>query len=347
MLGKRRRLAILAEGSFTPLEGKTAVGVLRYCPDEVAAVIDSTRAGRTAEACVGLGGAVPVVGDLAGAAAHGADSLLIGIAPQGGELPAAWRVMVRAAIERGWDVLSGLHSFLADDPELAALAGARGVDLLDVRRPPARRPVAAARAAGVEALVVLTVGSDCNVGKMTAALELRRELQERGVRAAFVATGQTGIMIAGSGLPMDAVVSDFLSGAAEMLSPDAHPAHWDVIEGQGSLSHPAYAGVSLGILHGSQPDIFVLCHEPSRSHLLGYPGFPTPPLADAIALNLKCGALTNPAIRCGGISFNTSALSAAEADAVMREASQALGLPVADPIRGGPAFERLVEACLG
>ena len=153
-------------------------------------------------------------------------------------------------------------------------------------------------------------------------------------------------MIAGSGMPMDAVVADFIAGAAEVLSPAAAPDHWDVIEGQGSLFHPAYAGVSLGLLHGSQPDVLVLCHEPGRTHLLGYPDFPTPSLPDAIALHLRMGSLTNPKIRCAGVSFNTAAMSPAEADELMQRTSRDLGMPVADPMRGGAAFERLVEACL-
>jgi uncharacterized NAD-dependent epimerase/dehydratase family protein len=153
-------------------------------------------------------------------------------------------------------------------------------------------------------------------------------------------------LIAGSGIPMDAVISDFESGAAELLSPDAAPDHWDVIEGQGSLFHPAYAAVSLGLLHGSQPDVFVLCHEPGRKSLIGYPDFPTPGLAEAIDLHCRMGALTNPAIRCAGISFNTSALEPGRAAVVMDETARSLGLPVADPLRGGAAFERLVDSCL-
>ena len=277
--------------------------------------------------------------------ARGARSLVIGVANTGGIIKSNWLPSLVSALEAGLDIVSGMHSRLRESRELKTTAERLGRQLIDVRQPPSGIPVGTGRKRTGKRL--LTVGTDCALGKKYTALALTAAFRKRGVDADFRATGQTGIMIAGSGLPMDAVVSDFLSGAAEMLSPDAHPAHWDVIEGQGSLSHPAYAGVSLGILHGSQPDIFVLCHEPSRSHLLGYPGFPTPPLADAIALNLKCGALTNPSIRCGGLSFNTSALSVAEADAVMRDAAQALGLPVADPIRGGPAFERLVEACLG
>ena len=185
MLGKARRLALMAEGRFTPLDAKTAVGVLRYRASEVAAVIDSTRAGQTAAACVGVGGVIPVVADVESAAARGADSLLIGVAPQGGELPPAWRATVRAALARGWDVLCGLHVFMGDDPELAALARVHDARIVDVRRPPAARRIAAARAAGLKTTVVLTVGSDCNVGKMTAALEIVGALAAAGERAGF------------------------------------------------------------------------------------------------------------------------------------------------------------------
>ena len=193
---------------------------------------------------------------------------------------------------------------------------------------------------------LLTVGTDCALGKKYTALALEGAFRRRGVDADFRATGQTGIMIAGSGMPLDAVVADFIAGAAEVLSPDAAPQHWDVIEGQGSLFHPAYAGVSLGLLHGSQPDVLVLCHEPGRTHLLGYPDFPTPSLPEAIALHVRMGALTNPQVRCAGISFNTSAMKPSEAERLMQQATRELGLPVADPMRGGPAFERLVESCL-
>ncbi|MEK7330389.1 MAG: DUF1611 domain-containing protein [Candidatus Eisenbacteria bacterium] len=360
MLGRRRRLAILAEGSFTPLDGKTAVGVLRYRPDEVAAVLDSTRAGRTAEACVGLGGTIPVVADLAGGGAHGADSLLIGIAPQGGELPAAWRATVRAAIERGWDVLSGLHSFLADDPELAALAGARGVALLDVRRPPARRPVAAARAAAVEAMVVLTVGSDCNVGKMTAALELRRELQARGVRAAFVATGQTGIFVADRGVSVDAVPADFVAGIVEeMVIEAAREADVVLVEGQGALRHPGYSGVTLALLHGSAPAALVLCHHSGREAIRAprhraasapapadaAAGEPViPPLADIVREYEQAAAWVRPA-RVVGIALNTLDLDEGAARQAVVTAACATGLAASDPVRFGAG--PLADALLG
>ncbi len=195
-------------------------------------------------------------------------------------------------------------------------------------------------------LRLLTVGTDCALGKKYTALALTRALAARGVKADFRATGQTGIMIAGSGMPMDAVVSDFEAGAAEMLSPDNEPDHWDVIEGQGSLFHPAYAGVSLGLLHGSQPDVIVLCHDPTRATMLGYPDYPLPDLREAIDVTLRLGARTNPAIRCAGVSMNTSRLDKAEAGRIMEREAASLGLPVADPIRGGAEFEALVESCL-
>jgi len=357
MLGKRRRLAILAEGSFTPLDGKTAVGVLRYRPDEVAAIIDSTRAGRTAEACVGLGGAIPVVADVAAAAAHGADALMIGIAPVGGELPAPWRAAVRQAIERGWDVLSGLHSFLADDAELAAMAAARGVALLDVRRPPARRPVAAGRAAAVEALVALTVGSDCNVGKMTAALELRRELAARGVRAAFVATGQTGIFVADRGVAVDAVPSDFVAGIVEELVMEAaQDADVVLVEGQGALRHPGYSGVTLSLLHGAAPAALVLCHQSGRESIraprprpgatLPPPadaGAPViPPLADLVREYEQAAAWVRPATVVG-VALHTLDLDDAAARQAVATAAHATGLPACDPVRfgAGPVADAL------
>jgi uncharacterized NAD-dependent epimerase/dehydratase family protein len=276
--------------------------------------------------------------------ARGARALVIGVANPGGVIKPAWMASLVAALEAGLDLVAGMHARLEDSRELKAAADRLGRRLIDVRRAPPGIPIASGRKRPGKRL--LTVGTDCALGKKYTALAIARAFVQRGLDADFRASGQTGIMIAGGGIPMDAVVSDFEAGAAELLSPAAAPDHWDVIEGQGSLFHPAYSAVSLGLLHGSQPDVIVLCHEPGREHLLGFPDFPTPGLSEAIDLHLKLGALTNPDIRCGGISFNTSAMSEAEADAVMDRASRALGLPVADPIRGGPAFERLVEACL-
>jgi uncharacterized NAD-dependent epimerase/dehydratase family protein len=276
--------------------------------------------------------------------ARGARALVIGVANSGGVLKPEWIPSLVAALEAGLDLVSGMHARLRDTRELKAAAERHGRRLYDVREPPAGIPVATGRKRPGKRL--LTVGTDCALGKKYTALAIAEAMRARGVKTDFRATGQTGIMIAGSGIPMDAVISDFESGAAEMLSPDAAPDHWDVIEGQGSLFHPAYAAVSLGLLHGSQPDVFVLCHEPGRKHLLGYPDYPTPGLEEAIELHRRMGSLTNPAIRCAGLSFNTSALAPARAQAVMDETSRRLGLPVADPMLGGEALENLVTSCL-
>lgn len=276
--------------------------------------------------------------------ARGARSIVIGVANIGGILKPEWVPSLVMALEAGLDIVSGMHTRLGGQPELKAAAERLGRRLIDVRIPPQGIPVATGRKRSGKRL--LTVGTDCALGKKYTALALAKAFRSRGVDADFRATGQTGIMIAGGGMPMDAVVSDFEAGAAEILSPDAPPDHWDVIEGQGSLFHPSYAAVSLGLLHGSQPDVIVVCHEPGRMHLDGYPDYPTPSLPDAIDLHLRAGSLTNRAIRCAGISFNTAALTPMEAETAMRETSAALGLPVADPMRGGPAFERLVNACL-
>ena len=276
--------------------------------------------------------------------AKGARALVIGVANTGGVLKPNWIPSLLAGLEAGLDLVSGMHGRLGASPDLKAAAERLGRRLIDVREPPPGIPIATGRKRSGKRL--LTVGTDCALGKKYTALALEGAMRRRGVDADFRATGQTGIMIAGSGMPIDAVVADFVAGAAEILSPDAAPDHWDVIEGQGSLFHPAYAGVSLGLLHGSQPDVIVLCHEPGREHLLGYPDFPTPSLQEAIAVHLRMGALTNSKIRCAGVSLNTAALPPPEAYALMQRTSESLGLPVADPMRGGAAFERLIEACL-
>ena len=338
MLGKTRRLAILAEGSFNATDAKSAVGVLRFRPSEVVAVIDSTRAGRSAQSCAGVGGDVPVVANLEAAAEHEPNALLIGIAPQGGSLPASWRSVVAEALLRGWDVISGLHVFLADDPELAALAESKGCEILDVRRPPARRPIAAGRAAHVDALVALTVGSDCNVGKMTAALEIRAELERRGVRAAFVATGQTGILIADRGVSVDAVVSDFVAGVVEdMVVEAARDADIVLVEGQGSLHHPAYSGVTLSLIHGACPDAMVLCHVTGRTHIRVADAGPAPrirSLSELIRDYERAASWLSPGRVCA-IALNTMQLQDGEAKRAIEHEVQRIGLPVTDPVRYG------------
>ena len=278
------------------------------------------------------------------AVAEGAKGLVIGVANPGGVIPESWRKSLIEALEAGLDIVAGMHTRLADIPELAEAAARLGRRLIDIRVPPADIPVATGRKRTGKRL--LTVGTDCALGKKYTALALARAFRRRGVDSDFRATGQTGIMIAGGGMPMDAVVSDFEAGAAEMLSPDAAAGHWDVIEGQGSLAHPAYAAVSLGLLHGSQPDVFVVCHEPGRTEMLGTAGYKVATIEEIIDLTLALGRRTNPGIRCGGVSFNTSALDEAEATEIMARESARLGLPVADPVRGGPAFDTLVESCL-
>lgn len=279
------------------------------------------------------------------ARARGARALVIGVANAGGVIGESWIPSLIEALESGLDVISGMHARLAGIPRLKGAAERHGRRLIDVRTPPAAIPIASGRKRSGKRL--LTVGTDCAIGKKYAALALARAFGGRGLAADFRATGQTGILIAGGGLPMDSVVADFEAGAAELLSPDAPEHHWDVIEGQGSLFHPAYAAVSLGLLHGSQPDVIVVCHEPGRTHILGYPSYPIPDIAETIELNLRLGRLTNAAIRCAGVSLNTSGLGADEAARMLSRESERLGVPVADPMRGGPPFERLVDSCLG
>jgi uncharacterized NAD-dependent epimerase/dehydratase family protein len=303
------------------------------------------------EKCVGeftLPGATVTTGlpklQPAEAYARGARSLVIGVANRGGTLNDEWIPALVAALETGLDIVSGMHARLADNRELDAAARRLGRRLIDVRRPPSGIPVASGRKRTGKRL--LTVGTDCALGKKYTALMLAREFHRRGVDADFRATGQTGILIAGAGIPVDAVVADFVAGAAELLSPDAHDDHWDVVEGQGSLFHPSYAGVSLGLLHGTQPDVIVLCHEEGRQAVLGLEDYPLPSLDEAIHLNLELARRTNPRVRCAGVSLNTSGLSAARAHSVLAERKEQLRMPVADPMRSGPELEELVASCL-
>jgi uncharacterized NAD-dependent epimerase/dehydratase family protein len=277
------------------------------------------------------------------AAAAGARAMVIGVANQGGIIPPSWLPALLEAIEAGLALVAGMHARLADLPELAEAAARCGTALIDLRVPPEGLPIASGRKRTGRRL--LTVGTDCALGKKYTALSIARGLRARGLKATFRASGQTGIMIAGAGIAIDAVIADFAAGAAELLSPDAAPDHLDVIEGQGSLFHPAYAPVSLALLHGSQPDLFVVCHEPGREAILGTAGYRLPSVEAVIEQTVMMGRLTNPAIRCAGVSLNTGALPETEAAQVIAETGARLGLPAADPIRGGDAFERLLDAC--
>jgi len=265
----------------------------------------------------------------------GARSLVIGIAPTGGQMDPRWTDTFLQALAAGLDLVSGMHTRLAAEPRLAEAAAVHGQTLVDIRVPPDGIPVASGRRRSGKRL--LTVGTDCCVGKKYTALAMHRAMRARQMPATFRATGQTGILIAGSGIPMDAVVSDFLSGAAELLSPDAAADHWDLIEGQGSLFHPAYAAVTLGLIHGSQPDALVLCHDAARTHVDDYPDFPLPTLEQCIARYEQAARLTNPGARCVGVSLNTSGLPAAQRRAAVAAASRRTGLPCADPMADGGA----------
>lgn len=274
----------------------------------------------------------------------GARSLVIGAAPVGGRIAPTWIATLVEALEAGLDLISGMHTRLGSVPELATAAQATGRRLIDVRTPPPGLSTGTGRKRSGRRL--LTVGTDCALGKKYTALSLTREFTKRGVITDFRATGQTGILIAGAGIPIDSVISDFVAGAAEVLSPDAAASHWDVVEGQGSVFHPLYAGVSLGLLHGTQPDVIVMCHEVGRASLLGLPDYSTPEIPDAIELTLRLARRTNPRVRCAGVSLNTAQLDDTHAREVLAERTKALGIPVADPMRPGAELDRLVDACL-
>jgi uncharacterized NAD-dependent epimerase/dehydratase family protein len=314
---------------------KTAFGLRDWAPEQC--VGEFACEGATVK--TGLPSLTP-----AEARAKGARSLVIGVANSGGFIPDGWISALVEAMRAGLDLVSGMHTRLAEVPALKLAAQKYGRSLIDVRQPPPNIPIATGRKRRGKRL--LTIGTDCALGKKYTALALARAFSARGIATDFRATGQTGILIAGSGIPIDAVVSDFAAGAAEILSPDAPENHWDVIEGQGSLTHPAYAGVSLALLHGSQPNVIVVCHEPGRECVVGHPEFALPSIEEIIDLSLRLGRRTNSAIRCGGVSLNTSQLDASSAKRLLAAESERLGLPVADPVRGGSAFERLVDACL-
>ena len=272
----------------------------------------------------------------------GAKTLLIGTALVGGGIPASWTRVLVEAMEHGMDIVAGVHTRLNDIPELKAAAEKNAVRLIDVRVPPKNLPVGTGKKRAGNRL--LTVGTDCALGKKYTALAIAKALKEQGVQATFRASGQTGIMISGSGIPIDAVVADFLSGAAETLSPANDADHWDIIEGQGSIFHPGYASVSMGLLIGSQPDLFVVCHQAGRTHISGWPDFELPTIQQVIERSIEIGKQTNKDIRCIGLSINTSKLSEQEARDYLASLEKEFELPATDPIRFG--VEKLVRAML-
>ena len=312
-------------GNITdPTYAKTGFGIVHWRPDLVAGQL------RFAGCEVDMG--VPDL-TIEEAVQSGAKSLLIGVAPIGGVVPDSWWATIEEAALAGLDIICGLHFKLADFPRLVAAAESSGARLIDVRNPPTNIPVGTGiKRAGRR---VLMVGPDCAIGKKYSALALDQAMREAGMNSTFRATGQTGIMLAGEGIPIDSVVADFISGAAELVSPDNHEDHWDVIEGQGSLFHPGYSGVSLGLLHGSQPDAFVLCHDAIRTAVSGWEHYDLPSIKDCIDQHVLLGSRTNPDIRCVGISVNTSDLASAERLNYLADLSRETGLPCVDPIIDG------------
>jgi uncharacterized NAD-dependent epimerase/dehydratase family protein len=334
-----KRLLVLAEGkSGDPHYGKTMRGVVDYGLDPVVVIVDSERAGEEHKG-------IPVVGTVTEGMSYEPDTALVGVATQGGRFPPAWRALLAEAIRSGLDVESGLHEFIADDPELGALAAEHGVELRDLRRPPAGLNVPTGANLELDARVVLTVGSDCAIGKMTVSLELDRAARERGLDSVFVPTGQTGIAIAGWGIAVDAVVSDFLAGAAERLVVEGAERGGKLlwVEGQGSIIHPLYSGVTLGLMHGSAPHAYVLCHRAGSKEIEGVPGHPIPPLDELVSLHEAISLPARPATVVA-VAVNTRGLDDAAAAAAVEEAAGVTGLPADDPVRFGPG--RLLDAVL-
>ena len=313
------------------LAAKTAQGVVHWRPDACAGQL------RLPGCKADLGLPETTVEE---AARAGARTLLVGVANSGGVLPEHWTATIVAAIEAGMDVASGLHMRLTDNPAIRQAAERRGVRLFDVRHP--TQTFATGKGTKRPGKRILAVGTDCSCGKMYTTLALEKEMQARGMKADFRATGQTGILITGEGVSIDAVVADFISGAVEWLCPGNDPDHWDLVEGQGSLFHPSFAGVSLGLLHGAQPDYLVLCHEPTRTHMRGLPHQPLPGLALCLERNLEAAQLTNPDVTALGVAINTAALNDAAARDYLAKVEDELGLPAVDPFRLGVA--RLVDA---
>jgi uncharacterized NAD-dependent epimerase/dehydratase family protein len=329
-LASDRRVLILAEGrSADPHYGKTARGVMRYRPDDVVALLDSQRPGETE-------GGFPVVGTVADALRFGPTVALVGVATQGGRFPPAWRDLLKQSIAAGLAVENGLHEFITDDAELAALAKERGVELRDLRKAPPGLNVPTGENLTHSATTILTVGSDCAIGKMTVSLELDREARRRGLRSEFVPTGQTGIAIAGWGISVDAVVSDFIAGAAEQLVLEGVERGGELlfVEGQGSVLHPAYSGVTMGLIHGSAPHGLILCHKAGERFVDENERFPIPPLSELADLHRRLSLLARPA-DVHGIALNTRELSEDEARRAIKETEAESGLPADDPVRFG------------
>ncbi len=325
-----KRYLILAEGrSDDPHYGKTARGVIHYAADPTVAILDSTHAGETYNG-------IPIVATVNDALCFNPTTAIVGVATQGGRFPPEWRDLLKISIAKGLDVENGLHEFLTDDAEMAELARRHGVELRDLRKPPSDLNVPSGENLQIPARIALMVGSDCAVGKKTVAIELDREARRRGLTSVFVPTGQTGIAIAGWGIAVDAVVSDFLAGAAERLVVEGFRRGGELlfVEGQGSLVNPAYSGVTLGLMHGSAPHAFVLCHIPGTVEVEGYPGHPLPSLPELVELHERMALPARPA-RVACVALNTLGLDEDAARAAIADAEARTGLPADDPVRFG------------
>jgi uncharacterized NAD-dependent epimerase/dehydratase family protein len=343
MLGlKKRRVVIFAEGCFGPVTSKVATSYLRYCRADCVAVIDSRLAGQDVGAVIGYGHGIPIVASLQAALSLAPEVLLIGVGLFSNTLPDAWRAQIELALRSRLDVVSGLHFRIANDPVFRELAAASGSRIWDSKEPPEVLATSAARVVDLDRYVIHTVGSDCRVGKKTTAIEIALEAQRRGHNAGFVATGQSGMYISGAGVAVDAVPSDFLAGVSESLVLQlAADYEWIVVEGQGSISHPAYSGVTLGLLHGAMPQALVLCHEAGLDHHKGWPGVPLRPLRELIRLYEELGSFVRPATVVG-IGLHCGALSQAEAGFYVEQIERETGLPTTDVIHFGAG--KLVDA---
>lgn len=346
-------LVVLAEGCFGESQSKFALGVMRYGQWPVAAVIDSTRTGKTVREVTTLPYEAPIVADLKTALSHHPKALLIGTAPPGGQLPAEWRDVLAEAIRNGLHIINGLHFFLTEEADLVSLAKQHGVRLWDVRDPEAYgrhkfQIINYQKSRPQNLKVVTLVGTDCSVGKMHTALELHAQAQKRGQSSAFLATGQTGILISGRGVPLDRVIGDFMAGAIEICLQEEivrleqqapGQAHVVFVEGQGSLMHPAYSGVTLSLLHGSNPDALVLCHKASAKTIRNYEHLSLPPMGHLIALYEQAASWVRPPdaekAKVAGIAVNTSMLADDEARGYLERLADETGLPVTDPVRYG------------
>ncbi len=341
MSENKRRIVILTEGYFGDLEAKTATGLIMYKPEEVVAILDSTKAGKTVQQVLGFGGNIPIVAKMTDSLEYEPNALLIGIAPRGGKLPSEWKDVIKQAMENGLDIISGLHDILNDDPGLSALALRMRVKIHDLRESKQYNKVSTGDPSLIKSQVILTVGTDCKTGKMITALEMARQSRIFGWNSLFVATGQTGIVIAGEGIPIDSIIGDFMSGAIEeFLIEKSGSFDLLCVEGQGTIIHPGYSGVSLALIHGSLPDAMILCHHPGRERIKNY-RVKIPSLSDLVKLHEEIAQPVKPS-KVIGISLNTSHLSDDEARREIEKTEDETELPTVDPVRFG--CEELVKA---